>query len=221
MHSGIFDLIKPLQQPAETRIVLLVMDGLGGLPVGWEQTTELEAARTPNLDRLAAEGICGLHQPVRTGITPGSGPAHLALFGYDPIRYQVGRGVLSALGVGFDLRPGDVAARGNFCSVDAEARITDRRAGRIATDVNRNLCERLRRIRLDPVRLFVETVKEYRFLIVLRGEGLAADIGDTDPQRTGTPPRPAEAPRYARRREAGQHGSFAGVFAAASVAADK
>jgi 2,3-bisphosphoglycerate-independent phosphoglycerate mutase len=115
------------------------------------------------------------------------------LFGYDPIRYQVGRGVLSALGIGFDLKPGDVAARGNFCTVDAEARITDRRAGRIATEVNRNLCEKLRRIRLDPVRLFIETVKEYRFLIVLRGEGLGADIDDTDPQQTGTSLRPAEA----------------------------
>lgn len=188
-----FDLLAPLLQPADTRIVLLVMDGLGGLPRGPGQPTELEAARTPNLDRLAAEGVCGLHQPVHPAITPGSGPSHLALFGYDPLAYQVGRGVLSALGIDFDLHPGDVAARGNFCTVDDQGRVVDRRAGRIPTERNRELCGKLRRIEVDGARLFVEPVKEYRFLVVLRGEGLDGDIGDTDPQETATPPREVRA----------------------------
>jgi 2,3-bisphosphoglycerate-independent phosphoglycerate mutase len=183
-----FEMIKPLLKPSDTKIVLLVMDGLGGLPRGLGRTTELEAARTPNLDDLAGEGICGLQQPVHPAVTPGSGPSHLALFGYDPTVYRVGRGVLSALGVDFDLEPEDVAARGNFCTIDAEGRVTDRRAGRISTKKNRALCETLAQIQLDGSRLFVETVKEYRFLLVLRGEGLGGEIGDTDPQKTGVPP---------------------------------
>lgn len=183
-----FEMIKPLVKPSDTKIVLLVMDGLGGLPRGLGRTTELEAARTPNLDDLAGEGICGLQQPVHPAVTPGSGPAHLALFGYDPTVYRVGRGVLSALGIDFDLEPGDVAARGNFCTVDGEGRVTDRRAGRICTEKNRALCETLGQIQLDGVRIFVETVKEYRFLLVLRGQGLGGEIEDTDPQKTGVPP---------------------------------
>jgi 2,3-bisphosphoglycerate-independent phosphoglycerate mutase len=183
-----FELIQSLRTSADTRIVLLVIDGLGGLPKDDGGPTELEAARTPNLDRLAAAGICGLHVPAGTGITPGSGPGHLALFGYDPRQYQVGRGVLSALGSGFELTHDDVAARGNFCTVDAEGRVTDRRAGRIETERNRALCERLKKIALPGVEVHVETVKEHRFLFVLRGKGLSAEVADTDPQKTGVEP---------------------------------
>ncbi len=178
-----------LGQPNESKIVLLVMDGLGGLPLVPGGQTELEAAHTPNLDALAARSICGLHQPIAAGITPGSGPAHLALFGYDPLKYQVGRGVLSALGVDFDLQPGDVAARGNFATLDDEGRVADRRAGRISSQKNQELCELLRQeIDLPGVQFFVQTVKEYRFLLVLRGEGLSGELDDTDPQEVGEEP---------------------------------
>ena len=129
-----FDLARELALTNDSKIVLYVIDGLGGLPHPDTGRTELEAADTPHLDRLAAEGICGLTVPVGPGITPGSGPGHLSLFGYDPHRYQVGRGVLEALGVDFDLQPDDVAARGNFCTVDGAGRVTDRRAGRNSTD---------------------------------------------------------------------------------------
>lgn len=176
--------ISRLVKQTDTKIVMLVMDGLGGLARQEDGPTELEAARTPNLDALAARGICGLHEPIGAGITPGSGPAHLALFGYEPVKYQVGRGVLAALGVDFDLKHGDVAARGNFCSVDEAGRVTDRRAGRISTEKNKELCALLREIKIPGAQVFVETVKEHRFLLVLRGEGLAGDIYDTDPQET-------------------------------------
>ena len=167
------DLIQSLVEKRDSKIVLLVLDGLGGLAMEAGGKTELETANTPNLDRLARDGICGLQLPVGQGITPGSGPGHLGLFGYDPIRYKVGRGVLSALGIGFDLTPRDVAARGNFCTVDDEGRVVDRRAGRIPTEQGAELCERLRDIQLDGAELFVEPVKEYRFLLVLRGDGLS------------------------------------------------
>jgi 2,3-bisphosphoglycerate-independent phosphoglycerate mutase len=182
------DLIQGLVKPAETKIVLLVLDGVGGLPREPGGLTELEAAHTPNLDNLAARGICGLQQPVGPGITPGSGPGHLALFGYDPIQYQVGRGVLSALGIDFKLTSQDVAARGNFGTIDGEGRVVDRRAGRIPTEKNKELCALLREIELPGVELFIETVKEYRLLLVLRGEGLSGEITDTDPQEIGEKP---------------------------------
>lgn len=189
-------LMKELQIPAQTKIVQLVMDGLGGLPRELDGRTELEAAHTPNLDALAARSQLGLVVPVAPGVTPGSGPAHLSLFGYDPLTYDIGRGVLEALGIGFDLQPQDVAARGNFCSVDADGNITDRRAGRIPTEFNQKIVALLRDIRLAGVQAFVETVKEYRFVLVLRpteGQTLHANIADTDPQRLGVPPLPAEA----------------------------
>ena len=191
-----FELMKELQIAAETRIVHLVMDGLGGLPRELDGKTELEAARTPNLDALAARSQLGLAVPVRPGVTPGSGPAHLALFGYDPLTYDIGRGVLEALGIGFDLQPEDVAARGNFCTVDGEGLITDRRAGRIPTEFNQKLVALLRDIQLPGIQTFVETVKEYRFVLVLRptaGQTLQANIHDTDPQQLGVPPLPARA----------------------------
>jgi len=180
--------IKKFLRPQDTKIVLLVLDGLGGLPLEPGGRTELEDARTPNLDDLAKEGVCGLHQPILPGITPGSGPAHLALFGYDPLEYQVGRGVLAALGTGFDLRPDDVAARGNFCTIDENGLVTDRRAGRIPTEENKRLCAMLREIRIPGVEIFVETVKEYRILLVLRAEGLSEKLSETDPQRLGVAP---------------------------------
>ncbi|MFN2291814.1 MAG: 2,3-bisphosphoglycerate-independent phosphoglycerate mutase [Anaerolineae bacterium] len=190
-----FKLTRDLQIQAQTKIVQLVMDGLGGLPREEDGKTELEAAHTPNLDALAGRSQLGLAVPVAPGVTPGSGPAHLSLFGYDPLEYDIGRGVLEALGIGFDLQPEDVAARGNFCSVDEAGRITDRRAGRIPTELNEKLVALLRGIQLPGVQTFVETVKEYRFVLVLRpteGQTLHANIADTDPQKLGVPPLPAE-----------------------------
>ena len=183
-----FNFIRDLVEHTDTKIVLLVMDGLGGLPQESGGLTELETAHTPNFDRLATEGICGLHQPVAPGITPGSGPSHLGLFGYDPIQYQVGRGVLSALGIDFDLKANDVAARGNFCTLDDQGRVADRRAGRIPTEKNEELCVLLRKIKLPGVEVFVQTVKEYRLLLVLRGDGLSGELADTDPQEIGEKP---------------------------------
>src|SRR5213079_2933666 len=167
------ELIAPLVVQNATKIVVLSLDGLGGLPRPETGRSELESARLPNLSALAAESACGLVRHVAPGITPGSGPGHLGLFGYDPLRFQVGRGVLESLGIEFDLRAGDVAARGNFCTVDTRGRITDRRAGRIGTDVSVHLTERLRTIRLPGVEVFVEPVKEHRFVLVLRGPGLS------------------------------------------------
>jgi 2,3-bisphosphoglycerate-independent phosphoglycerate mutase len=196
------ELMQELAIKNNTKIVLLVLDGVGGVPMQPGGPTELEAARTPNLDALAARSACGLSTPVAPGITPGSGPGHLSLFGYDPLQYEIGRGVLEALGIGFDLQPNDVAARGNFCSVDAQGLITDRRAGRIPTEEGARRVELLRSIRLPGVRTFVEPVKDYRFALVLRGEGLAGGLRDTDPQQTGAAPLPAVADDPAAQRTA-------------------
>ena len=148
------------------------MDGLGGLPREVNGPTELEYAYTPNLDRLAEEGNLGLSQPAGTGVTPGSGPGHLGLFGYDPLEYVIGRGVLESVGIGFQLGPQDVAARGNFCTVDENNVIIDRRAGRIPTSKCVELVEKLRPITLPGVEVFVEPVQDYRFCVILRGAGL-------------------------------------------------
>jgi 2,3-bisphosphoglycerate-independent phosphoglycerate mutase len=188
-----FDYIPPLLNAVRSKIVLLVMDGLGGLPIEPGGPTELEAAHKPNMDRLATEGMIGQTTPIRAGITPGSGPAHLALFGYDPIHYEIGRGVLEAVGVGLHVSRGDVAARGNFCTLDASGNITDRRAGRISTAEALPVVERLKTITVPGVETEVRHVKEYRFAVVMRGAGLVPAIADTDPQRTGVPPLPAEA----------------------------
>ncbi len=177
----------------ESKIVLLVMDGLGGLPHPDTGKSELETARTPNFDALARRSALGLSHPVGPGITPGSGPSHLALFGYEPISSNIGRGALEAVGIDFPLGPDDVACRGNFCTVDAEGRITDRRAGRISSDECRRLCDLLRQIRVEGAEVFVEPVREHRFVVVFRGQALADHVGDTDPQREGVPPRPVEA----------------------------
>ena len=190
-----FDIITPLlNNQSDEKIVLLVMDGLGGLPMNKGGLTELEAASTPNMDALAKESTLGLHQGIRTGITPGSGPAHLSLFGYDPIKYQVGRGVLSALGIDFDLQKQDLAARGNMCTVDAEGRVIDRRAGRVGSEVTERLCALLNeKVNIPGVQIFTQVEKEYRFLLVVRGEGLKPNIEDTDPQVVGEKPLVARA----------------------------
>ncbi|MGA7677792.1 MAG: 2,3-bisphosphoglycerate-independent phosphoglycerate mutase [Dehalococcoidia bacterium] len=184
--------IRQISIVSPSKIVMLVIDGLGGLPDVKTGKTELETARTPHLDQLAKKGICGLIDPVSPGITPGSGPGHLALFGYDPLKFTIGRGVLEALGIGFELKKNDIAARGNFCTVDGKGLITDRRAGRITTDKCTELCTLLSQIKLQGVKSFVLPVKEHRFSFVLRGEGLAAEISDTDPQKTGVVPYPAK-----------------------------
>lgn len=188
------ELMSSLSIPGTTKMVLLVMDGVGGLP-GPNGLTELETAKTPNLDALAKRGITGLTTPARPGVIPGSGPGHVGLFGYDPMDWEIGRGVLEALGIDFDLGPNDVAARGNFATVDADGNITDRRAGRIPTEVGARLVEKLRQIELPGVETFVEVVKEYRFVLVLRGEQLEDGLTETDPQQTGVPPLPVEATR--------------------------
>ena len=187
------DFLRKLILPAETRIVLLVMDGLGGLPREPGGLTELETARTPHLDALAAQSALGLTVPVGPGITSGSGPGHLALFGYDPLKYEIGRGAMEALGVDFELGPQDVAARGNFCSLDAQGWISDRRAGRIPNEIAAELAARLRGIQAEGVEFFVEPVKEHRFAFIMRGAGLSDALSETDPQQTGIPPLPVQA----------------------------
>jgi len=186
-------IISELVVPNTTKIVLLVLDGLGGAPMHPGGLTALESAHTPHLDALATHGICGLHDPIAPGVTPGSGPAHLALFGYDPLQHQIGRGVLESLGIGFDLQTDDVAARGNFCTVDENGLITDRRAGRISTEKATELIELLRPITLPDVQTFVEPVKDYRFVLVLRGDGLSGSLTETDPQKLGAAPLSVEA----------------------------
>jgi 2,3-bisphosphoglycerate-independent phosphoglycerate mutase len=180
--------IRELAISSPSKIVMLIIDGIGGLPDPTTGKTELETAKTPNLDRLAKEGICGLIDPVSSGVTPGSAPGHLALFGYDPFQFDIGRGVLEALGIGFDLGDKDVAARGNFCTVDSSGLISDRRAGRISTEQCTDLCELLRLVKLEEVGLFVLPVREHRFVAVFRGEGLYPEVTDSDPQRIGSRP---------------------------------
>src|SRR4030095_12599799 len=145
---NLHDLIRDLREPASTKIVLVVADGLGGLPREKGGHTELETANTPNLDACAREGVCGLSTPVLPGITPGSGPGHLGLFGYDPLEFRIGRGVLEALGGDFYLGPHDAGIRGNFCTLDENGNISDRRAGRIASEIGAKLCEKLARIKV-------------------------------------------------------------------------
>jgi len=186
---------EELKRPHGGTIVYLIIDGVGGLPDERYGGTELEVARSPHLDRLASESSCGLLEMVGPGITPGSGPGHLSLFGYHPLLYRVGRGVLSAMGIGFDLQPGDVAARVNFATVDGHGVVTDRRAGRIDTATNERLCRLISQsVHLDfDGGFFIRPVKEHRALLVLRGPGLCGRLQDTDPQTTGQPPRELRA----------------------------
>lgn len=173
------------------KIVMVVSDGIGGLPLQPGGLTELEAAATPNLDSLAAKGVCGMSLPILPGITPGSGPGHLGLFGYDPLVFQIGRGVLEAAGIAFPVGPNDVCLRCNFCTIDDAGLITDRRAGRIPTEESVEVVNILKNVKLkkfSDVEVFVEPVKEHRFVVVFRGEGLGGNVADTDPQRTGAAP---------------------------------
>jgi 2,3-bisphosphoglycerate-independent phosphoglycerate mutase len=184
------EFIDSLIKTEKSKIILIVIDGLGGLSLPNGKGTELQVANTPNLDTLAAQSSCGLFEPICAGITPGSGPAHLAIFGYDPIKNNVGRGILSALGIGFDLTSKDVAARINFATVDRKGRVLDRRAGRIETQLNKKLCEKiLKNIKLDPsVKIFLYPEKDYRAVLILRGEDLWGDLINTDPQKNGVVP---------------------------------
>lgn len=183
------ELVRNLSQKTETKIIMAVVDGIGGLPYPGIGRTALEEANTPNLDNLAAVSSCGLVEPVALGITPGSGPSHLALFGYDPLEHEIGRGVLEALGVGLELGPSDVAARGNFCTVDDSGVITDRRAGRIPTEENERLIESLRSVGVEGVEVILEPGKSHRFVAVFRGNGLSGELEDTDPQHAGERPK--------------------------------
>ncbi len=200
------DLVRELVEKNASKIVMLVADGLGGLPIGPGGKTELETASTPNLDRLAAMGTSGSSLPVLPGITPGSGPGHLGLFGYDPLHFQIGRGALEATGIGFELGPQDVAARGNFCTLDAAGLIADRRAGRIPSDESFAVVERLQAVTIPGVETFVKPVKEHRFVVVFRGDGLDGRVADTDPQAVGVAPLDAQPlhPAAARTAEVAQ-----------------
>jgi 2,3-bisphosphoglycerate-independent phosphoglycerate mutase len=183
------DLLTQLIIKNDKKIVFLIMDGLGGLPEEGGTKTELETASTPNLDRLAAAGTCGLLDPIGYGITPGSGPAHFALFGYDPVQYNVGRGLLGAAGVDFAMAEGDLYIRANFATMDKKGLITDRRAGRIPTEINQQLCALLQKKVALPsgTKVFFVTEKEHRALVALRGAKLSEEIAETDPQKTGLP----------------------------------
>jgi len=183
-----YSYLKPLLDNNGTKIVLLVLDGLGGIPANPEGKTALETAQTPQLDRLAKEGTLGQTIPIRYGITPGSGPAHLALFGYEPLEYVIGRGALSAAGINLPVNAGDIAARGNLCTLDAEGNVSDRRAGRISHENAAPVIAKLDQVQIPGVQVDVRQVKEYRFVIVMRGEGLEPHLNDTDPQEVGVPP---------------------------------
>lgn len=186
--------ISALCEKTPSKIVLVLLDGVGGLRDPKTGKSELETAQTPNLDFLVKRGSCGLTDPVGTGITSGSAPGILALLGYEPVRYTIARGALEAVGVDFDLQEGDVAARGNFCTLDAARLIADRRAGRMATEKCVELCKLLSAIKLGAgIETFVLPVKEYRFALVLRGPKLSDRMADTDPQRMGIAPLPVKA----------------------------
>ena len=188
------DIIAELTKKTDSKILLLVMDGLGDIPAEGRDTP-LAEANTPNMDKLAAEGALGLCDPVSPGLTPGSGPGHLSLFGYDPIENNVGRGLLSAFGLDFELQSGDLAARGNFCTIDDNGNVSDRRAGRIPDEFNRKSCNKiLDNIKLpDGIELFLRTESQHRVLFVLRGYGLSTNVAETDPQAVNVPPEKPQA----------------------------
>jgi 2,3-bisphosphoglycerate-independent phosphoglycerate mutase len=192
---NLLDVYRSIKKRPEGKIVLVVFDGLGGLPREVFGPTELEAAHTPHLDALVSAGCCGLLDNVLPGLTPGSGPAHLGLFGYDPLEYVIGRGLLEALGIGFPIREGDLAVRINFCTLDPQTGlVTDRRAGRPPDETNRELVALLQQVRIPGVEVFVRSVKEHRAAVVFRGPDLYDDIEDTDPQtEKKDPPKPVVA----------------------------
>ncbi len=184
-------LYSKLLVKTNAKLALIVLDGLGDIATrDQNEMTPLEAAATPNLDALVAEGVAqGRMTPVAPGITPGSGPGHLALFGYDPLEFEVGRGVIEALGLGLELRAGDVAARANFCTLNAKGLVTDRRAGRIATEVCERLCALLAKKikKIGDTEVIIKAGKEHRFVVIFRGKGLEGPLTDTDPNREGLP----------------------------------
>jgi 2,3-bisphosphoglycerate-independent phosphoglycerate mutase len=200
--------LQKLIRPAQSKMVMLIMDGLGGLPLEPGGKTELETAHTPNLDALAEASSLGLTIPVAPGITAGSGPGHLAIFGYDPIEYQIGRGAMEALGVDFELGSNDLAARGNFCTVDQNGLLTDRRAGRLPNELSRDLALLLRTIQLEGAELFIEPVKEHRFAFILRAPDLDASLSETDPLVTGVAPLQVHANRPEAEKSARLVNSF-------------
>lgn len=179
------EIFNSLINQNSSKLIMVIIDGLGGLPVGGK--TELEAAKIPNLDRLAYKSACGLIDPVSDGITPGSGPSHLALFGYDPFKFEIGRGVMEAIGIGIDLSKNDLAARGNFATIDQKGIIVDRRAGRISTEKNKEICQYLQSKigELEDVKISIYPGKEHRFVIIFRGDGLRDELTDADPQKDG------------------------------------
>ena len=179
------EILQSLVIQTESKLVMVVIDGIGGLPIRGK--TELESAKTPNLDRLTPKAACGLIDPISYGITPGSGPSHLALFGYDPFQYEIGRGVMEALGSDIPLSKDDLAVRGNFATIDEKGIIIDRRAGRIPTEKNREICEFLgNEIKeVEGVCISIYPGREHRFVLVFRGEGLRDDLTDADPQKDG------------------------------------
>ena len=187
-----FKFLQELIIPAETKIAMMIMDGLGGLPLEPDGKTELETAHTPNLDALAKRSALGLTVPLAPGITVESGPGHLGIFGYAPMQYRIGRGVLEAVGIGFDLGANDVAARGNFCAVDASGLVSDRRAGRIPTDASKELAKLLT-TKIEDVEFFVEVVKEHRLAVIIRGNDLGAELSGSDPLKNGKPPQTVRA----------------------------
>ena len=206
------DLARELSQASSTKIVLCVLDGLGGLARSSSGKTELEEAHTPNLDQLAGESEIGSTIPVGIGISPASGPGHLALVGYDPLEFDIGRGVLEATGIEFQLGPNDVAARGNFCTLDSNGEIIDRRAGRIESNRSKQIVELLRSVEIEGVDLYVEPVREQRFVLVLKGEGLGEYVSTTDPQIEGAKPIPAEGTDPASKKTA----EYVNTFVAAA-----
>src|SRR5436305_12192061 len=175
---------------SEAKLALVVLDGLGDIATGGpESSTPLEAATTPNLDALTQNAAQGRLIPVAPGITPGSGPGHLGLFGYDPLEFQVGRGVIEALGLGLELKAGDVAARANFCTLDAKGIVTDRRAGRIETSTCEELCALLSKKvkKVGDAEVIIKPGKGHRFVVLFRGKGLEGPLTDADPHREGLP----------------------------------
>ncbi len=181
--------IEQNARKADSRIVMVILDGLGGLPQTAGGKTELETASTPNLDKLAYESSLGLSMPAGPGVTVGSGPGHLAIFGYDPFVYEIGRGILEALGVDFEIGEDDIAARGNFCTLDVGGNILDRRAGRLDTEISKELIQLLNTIKIDGVEFFINPILEHRFSFVMRKKSLSADLEGTDPLKLGVPPR--------------------------------
>ena len=188
-----FPYMKNISRSTSSKIVMLVVDGLGGLPHPNTGKSELETASLPNLNNLAKKSACGLTNPILPGITPGSGPGHMALFGYDPVKYLLGRGILEALGIGLNIGKGDIASRGNFCTMDSNGILIDRRAGRISTEDSAPLIAMLNQIQIPEANTSVHAVQDYRFVLILNGSGLEDEISETDPQVSGMTPNESTA----------------------------